>query len=61
MHNILEHFITLFFGYFAIMNPIANTAVYVGLTANLDKNVKMKIAIKSLALTFAIIVLFAFL
>ena len=59
MHNILEHLITVFFGYFAIMNPIANTAVFVGLTANLDKNVKMKIAIKSLALTFGIIVLFA--
>jgi multiple antibiotic resistance protein len=59
MHNILEHLITVFFGYFAIMNPIANTAVYVGLTANLDKNVKMKIATKSLVLTFGIIVLFA--
>jgi len=59
MHNILEHLITVFFGYFAIMNPIANTAVFVGLTANLDKNVKMQIAIKSLALTFGIIVLFA--
>jgi small neutral amino acid transporter SnatA (MarC family) len=31
------------------MNPIANTAVFVGLTASLDKNVKMKIAIKSLS------------
>ncbi len=59
MDNFLEHLLTVFFGYFAIMNPLANTAVFVGLTSDLDKNVKIKIAIKSLGLTFGIIVLFA--
>jgi multiple antibiotic resistance protein len=59
MNSILEHLITVFFGYFAIMNPLANTAVFVGLTGNTDKNEKIKIAIKSLVITFGIIVLFA--
>ncbi len=59
MNSVLEHLITVFLGYFAIMNPLANTAVFVGLTGNTDKNEKVKIAIKSLVITFGIIVLFA--
>ena len=42
-------------GYFVIMNPISNTAVFIGLTAGDDPATKKAIAAKSLLLSFAII------
>ena len=59
MADIYQHLITVFLGYFAIMNPLANTAVFVGLTTNNTPQEKEKIARKSLVTTFIIIVLFA--
>ena len=59
MSEIYEHLITIFLGYFAIMNPLANTTVFVGLTGNLSSKDKLKIAKKAVIVTFVIIVLFA--
>jgi len=59
MTEIYTHLITVFLGYFAIMNPLANTAVFVGLTAENTPEEKVQIARKSLLITFIIIVLFA--
>ena len=42
-------------GYFAIMNPISNTATFIGLTSGDDRATKRTIAAKSLLLAFAII------
>jgi multiple antibiotic resistance protein len=42
-------------GYFAIMNPISNTATFIGITAGDDAATKKTIAAKSLLLAFAII------
>ncbi len=42
-------------GYFAIMNPISNTATFIGLTAGDDRATKKTIAAKSLLLAFVII------
>lgn len=53
--------ITIFLGYFAIMNPIANTAIFVSLTSDNTNEQKIKIARKSIILTFVIIVAFALL
>ncbi len=49
---------TTFMGFFAIMNPIANTPVFIGLTAGDDKRAKRLVARNSLLLAFAVIVLF---
>lgn len=57
--DILGQWIAVLFGYFAIMNPIANTAVFVGLTPDGDN--RAQIAFKALLLSFIIIVLFAIL
>lgn len=43
-------------GYFAIMNPISNTATFIGLTTGDDRATKKAIAAKSLLLAFIIIV-----
>ncbi len=55
----LQHAITVFLGFFAIMNPIANTPVFVGLTEGEDKNTQKKIAIRALILSFFIVAIFA--
>ncbi len=54
----LQHAITVFLGFFAIMNPIANTPVFVGLTEGESHTSQKKIAFKSLLISFCIV--FAF-
>ncbi|MGB5708154.1 MAG: MarC family protein [Arenicellales bacterium] len=44
-------------GYFAIMNPISNTATFIGITSGDDRATKKAVAAKSLLLAFAIIAL----
>lgn len=55
----LQHAITVFLGFFAIMNPIANTPVFVGLTEGEDLTTQKKIATKALIISFFIVVAFA--
>ncbi len=59
MPEIIQHIITVFLGYFAIMNPLANTAVFVGMTSQLTNSERVRTARKAILLTFIIIVLFA--
>lgn len=55
MHELITFTITVFMAFFAMMNPIANTAIFVGLTSNETHEVKRKIAIKALVSAFVII------
>lgn len=59
MNLLLEHALTVFMAFFAIMNPIANTAVFAGLTADKEKIEQRKIAAKALIITFLVIASFA--
>ncbi|UZE94788.1 MarC family protein [Alkalimarinus alittae] len=61
MNPIIEHAITVFMAFFAIMNPIANTTVFAGLAGRESKSAQVKVATKSLLITFVIIVLFSLL
>jgi len=45
-------------GFFAIMNPVANTPVFLGLTADDDAGTRRKIAAKALLISAVIIVVF---
>jgi hypothetical protein len=45
-------------GFFSIMNPIANTPVFLGLTANDSPAIRRRVAVKALLTTFARIVVF---
>jgi multiple antibiotic resistance protein len=58
MHQLIGQFLTVFMGFFAIMNPIANTPVFLGITANDPHAIRRRIAAKALLLTFALIVVF---
>ena len=58
MHEIIGQALSVFFGLFAVMNPIANTPVFIALTARDSPDVTRRVALKALSLTFAIVVLF---
>ena len=61
MSDIASHIVTVFLGFFAIMNPIANTAAFAGLVGNKDKAQQKQIARKALLITFFIILAFSLL
>ncbi|MGF1786261.1 MarC family protein [Photobacterium swingsii] len=61
MHEITTMAVTVFMGFFAMMNPIANTAVFVGMTGNQTASQRQKTAVKALATAFFIIAAFSFL
>ena len=61
MGEIYQHAIAVFMGFFAIMNPVANTAVFAGLTADRSKSEQVKIAIKCLVVAFVVVAVFALL
>jgi len=53
------HITTVFMGFFAIMNPLANTPVFLALTADDDAATRRLIARKSLFIAFIIVTAFA--
>jgi multiple antibiotic resistance protein len=57
--DLLPHVATVFMGFFAIMNPVANTSIFLGLTAGDDAVTKRQVARNALLLTFVIIVIVA--
>jgi len=59
MENILLHAVTVFMGFFAIMNPIANVPVFLGLTSGDDEQTTAAVALRSLSLAFIIVTLFS--
>lgn len=59
MNELSAHFLAVLMGFFAIMNPIANTAIFVGLTAGQPKSTQVAIALRALLTSFAIVAIFA--
>ncbi|GAB6043176.1 MarC family protein [Endothiovibrio diazotrophicus] len=59
MDTFISHAFSVFMGFFAIMNPIANTPVFLGLTAEDDLRTRRKVAFKALVTSFVIIVVFS--
>lgn len=55
----LEHVTLVFMAFFAIMNPIANTAVFAGLVGDRSASEKTRIAAKALSVTFVVILIFS--
>jgi multiple antibiotic resistance protein len=55
MDSLLLYAAKVFMGFFAIMNPIANTSIFIGLTADDDPATKKAVARQAILLTFAII------
>ncbi len=60
MHELVAYTGTVVMGFFAIMNPLANTPVFLGLTSDDDAATRKAVARNSLLLAFAIIAVFSF-
>jgi multiple antibiotic resistance protein len=58
MESFIGHGLSVFMGFFAIMNPVANTPVFLGLTADDDVATRRKVAAKALLISAVIIVVF---
>jgi len=61
MNELFTQILTIFLGFFAIMNPIANTAAFAALVGEKSRAEQIKIAAKSLIITFIVISAFALL
>ena len=61
MDNLIGHSITVFLAFFAVMNPLANAAAFVGLTDGQDKAARKQTALKSIVTAFFIILFFCIL
>jgi len=59
MNDLLLHTMTVFMGFFAIMNPIANVPIFLGLTGEDDQQTTRAVAMRSVLLAFLIIALFS--
>ena len=59
MKELIIHTITVFMGFFAIMNPIANTPIFLGLTGDNDRETVKSIAFRSVFIAFIIVSTFA--
>lgn len=54
------HSASVFMGFLAIMNPIANVPIFLGLTAGYERPVVRAVAIRGIGLAFLLVALFAF-
>lgn len=61
MNDWYTQVITVFLGFFAIMNPIANTAAFTGLVGEKSRKEQIEIATKALLITFFVILSFSLL
>ena len=59
--SLLTYSLTVFMGFFAIMNPIANTPIFLGLVEGKDQIAKKRIAKKATITAFIIVVSFVIL
>ncbi len=55
----MAHFIAVFMAFFAVMNPIANSSLFVALTDGLDQRQLRLVALRSVVVAFVIVALFS--
>lgn len=61
MHDVTTTAVTVFMGFFAMMNPVANTAVFVGMTGSQSPIQRKATATKALMTAFFIVAAFCLL
>jgi multiple antibiotic resistance protein len=59
MDNTTVHFLTVFMAFFAIMNPLANASLFIGLTQGSDSTARRMIALRAVIVAFIIVSVFA--
>jgi multiple antibiotic resistance protein len=58
MHDLWLHGITVFMGFFAMLNPIGNIPVFMGMVKEFDKKTQDKVAWRAVVAAFIIITIF---
>jgi len=61
MNELLQYSLSVFIGFFAIMNPIANVPIFLSLVQDADNSTKKKINKKATITAFIIVFIFAIL
>jgi multiple antibiotic resistance protein len=59
MPNLVLFLTTVFLGFFAMLNPIGNTPVFLSLVGNADEKIMKRVAFKSVLVAFLIITVFS--
>jgi multiple antibiotic resistance protein len=59
MHDIFLHTTTVFMGFFAMLNPIGNLPVYLGMVQEFDEKTQRRIARKALFSAFIVVMVFS--
>lgn len=58
MNSLFAFALTVFMGFFAIMNPVSNLTVFMSLTEGADKETKDRISKKAMLTAFIVVILF---
>ncbi|MCX6305149.1 MAG: MarC family protein [Bacteroidetes bacterium] len=58
IHDLYLHGLTVFMGFFAMLNPIGNIPVFLGMVQDFDKKTQNKVALRATATAFTIIAIF---
>jgi multiple antibiotic resistance protein len=58
LHDLYLHGITVFMGFFAMLNPIGNIPVFLGMVQQFDKKTQNKVALRATITAFTIIAIF---
>jgi multiple antibiotic resistance protein len=58
IHDLYLHAITVFMGFFAMLNPIGNIPVFLGMVQDFDKRTQNRVALRATVTAFVIITIF---
>jgi len=58
IHDLYLHAITVFMGFFAMLNPIGNIPVFLGMVQDFDKKTQNRVALRATLTAFTIIAIF---
>lgn len=59
MEGSVSHFVTVFMAFFAVMNPIANSSLFIGMTDGMARRQRHLVAVRSIIVAFLIVAAFA--
>jgi multiple antibiotic resistance protein len=59
MHDIALHSLTVFMGFFAMLNPLGNVPVFLGMVKDFDISTQKMVALRSVTTAFIIIAVFS--
>lgn len=61
VHDIYLHAITVFMGFFAMLNPVGNLPVFLGMVQEFDQKTQKRVALRAVLVAFIIIATFSIL